>query len=569
MLARFRWVQLQLAIFLNENPPLRLPEDVEDKIEKIKNEVGLPVLNAVYNEVYDMNTHNSRRGREYAVRAYRILLCALQPLTVQMLAEAVSLDLGGKRNPHVNEKYVMAICSTFIVADDEGIVRFAHLSVAEYLRSQTFTELYSDAYAHAQAAEACLLHIVHRLPALHNSNALTGPKLSPFSDYAILFGLTHYELTSQELRLESHRALLLSDFFGLTTPSLGFDLWTMLLNRSHNGFLTFSSGAPQGVRQRLANAFKPQPTIISVSCAWGFAEIVETILVVKDSSPETSKESLQAGLCIASKLGHVEVAKILLEKGGADANYQEKPSDPPAIFGAVLANDLAMLDLLLKHGADVEAGGPGGLTPLQVATRGSRNEGVVQCLIKNGAKAFVEDTFEWRLLHQAAYHNDPFLVRLLLDMAIDPNKVDLLGETALRGTFRPGFEDGHEETGEIVKILLEKLSAAPVVSQDCYGRSALLRADSAGLTSIVRVFIDAIDIKALSQLGREEVEKFTVLLQALKGVDPERLESRLSKLQNIACVDSAGLVQYLKGDDEELNMMRAQGYVTSRFTEEF
>ena len=305
-----------------------------------------------------------------------------------------------------------------------------------------------------------------------------------------------------------------------------------------------------------------------MSCAWGFAEIVKTILVVKDSSPETSKESLQAGLCIASRLGHVEVAKILLEKGGAAASYQEKPSDPPAIFCAVLANDLPMLDLLLKHGADVEAGGPGGLTPLQVATRASRNEGVVQCLIKNGANAFVEDKFEWKILHQAAYHNDPFLIRFLLDMEFHPTKVDLLGETALRGTFRPGFEDGHEETGEIAKILLEKMSAAAVVSQDCYGRSALLRADSAGLTSIVRVLINAIDIRALFQLGREEMEEFTVLLQALKGVDPERLESRLSTLQNITCVDSAGLVQYLKGDDDEVNMMRAQGHVTSRFTEE-
>ena len=559
MLARFRWVQLQLAIFLNENPPLRLPEDVEDKIEKIKNEVGLPVLNAVYNDIYNINTQNSCRGREYAVRAYRILLCALQPLTVQMLAEAVSLDLGGKRNPHVNEKYVMAICSTFIVADDEGIVRFAHLSVAEYLRSQAFTDLYSDANAHAQAAEACLLHIVHRLSALHNSNALTGPELSPFSDYAILFGLMHYELTSQELRREGHHALLLSDFFGLTAPSLGFDLWTMSINRSHDGFLTSSPVVPQGVRQRLANAFKPQPTIISVSCAWGFAEIVETILVVKDSSPETSKESLQAGLSIASRLGHVEVAKILLERGGADAYYQENPSDPPAIFGAVLNNDLPMLDLLLKHGADVEAGGP----LLLVATRGSRNKGVVQCLSKWGANAFVEDTAGWSLLHHAAYHNDVFLVGLLLDIC-------LLGETVLRGNFRPGFEDGHEETGEIARLLLEKLSAAAaVVSQDWHGRSVLLRAISAGLTNIIREFIDTIDIKALSQLGGEEAEEFTVLLQALRDVHPELLESRLSKSQKIACLDLAWLVQYLKGDDEEVIMMRAQGEVTSRFTEEF
>ena len=55
----------------------------------------------------------------------------------------------------------------------------------------------------------------------------------------------HYELTSQELRLEGHHALPLSDFFGLTASSLGFDLWTMLLNRSHNGFLTFTPDAPK------------------------------------------------------------------------------------------------------------------------------------------------------------------------------------------------------------------------------------------------------------------------------------------------------------------------------------
>ena len=228
-----------------------------------------------------------------------------------------------------------------------------------------------------------------------------------------------------------------------------------------------------------------------------------------------------------------------------------------------------MVDLLLKHGADVGAGGSDGLTPLQAATTGSRTEGVVQRLIKSGANAFVEDTFGRTVLHMAAQNNDVLLIKLFLDMGIYPNKVDHLGETTLTGTLRTGFEDGHEETGEIVKILLEKMSAAAVVSQDCHGRSALLRAIFAGLTSIVRVFIDAVDIKALSQLGREEAEEFIILLQAVRDVDPELLESSLSTLQHIACVDSAGLVQYLKGDDEDVITLRARGDVKSRFTEEF
>ena len=247
-------------------------------------------------------------------------------------------------------------------------------------------------------------------------------------------------------------------------------------------------------------------------------------MVVKDSSPETSKESIQAGLCIASRLGHLEVAKILLERGGADANYQENPSDPPAIFAAVLNNDLPMLDLLMKHGSVVEAGGPDGLTPLLVAIRDPRNKGLVQCLSQNAAHAFTEDTAGWTLFHHAAYHNDVFLVDLLLGTSH-------LGETALRGIF---FEDGHEETGEIATFLLEKLSAAAaVVSEDWHGRSALLRIISAGLTNIIRAFIDVIDIKTLSQIEGEEAKEFTVLLQALRDVHPEPLESRLSKSQNI------------------------------------
>ena len=564
MLARFRWVRLQLAIFLNENPPLRLPEDVEDKIEKIKNEVGLPVLNPVYNDVYDMNTRNSRRDREYAVRAYRILLCALRPFTVQMLAEAVSLDPSGKRNLHVNEKYVMAICSNFIVANDEGIVRFAHLSVAEYLRSQAFTDLYSDANAHAEAAEACLLHIVHRLPALHNSNTPRGR----LSKYAILFGLVHYGLTSQEIRREGHHALLLSNFFGLTGPSPGFDLWTTLLKRRPHRRFTSSFDVPQDVRQIFVNAFKPQPTIISVSCAWGFAEMVETILVVKDSTPETSEKSLQAGLCIASRLGHVAVAKILLQKG-ANANYRESPSDPPAIFGAVLANELPMVDLLLKHGADIEARGSDGLTPLQAATTGSSHDAMVQSLINHGADAFVEDIFGRTLLHMAAQYNDVSRIRLFLDMGINPNKVDLLGKTALTQALGPSFADDPEETIEIIKILLENMSAAAVVSQDCLGQSALFRAICFGLKSIVGVFIDAVDIEAVLQLEGEEARDFTTLLQAITDVDPEVLESKISALRNIACVNSAGLVQYLQGDDEDFISMREQRAVVSHFTEEF
>ncbi len=127
-----------------------------------------------------------------------------------------------------------------------------------------------------------------------------------------------------------------------------------------------------------------------------------------------------------------------------------------------------MVDLLLKHGTDIEAGGSDGLTPLQAATTGSRNDGMVRSLIKYEADAFVEDTFGRTVLHMAAQNNDVSLIRLFLHMGINPNKVDRLEETTLTGALRSGFEDDPEETIEIIETLLENRSAAAVVSQSCH-----------------------------------------------------------------------------------------------------
>lgn len=61
------------------------------------------------------------------------------------------------------------------------------------------------------------------------------------------------------------------------------------------------------------------------------------------------------------------------------------------------------------------------------------------------------------LYSELARNRSVFLVKLLLDMGIDPNRAVRLGETALTGALRTGFEDGYGEAGEIVKILLKHI----------------------------------------------------------------------------------------------------------------
>ena len=41
---RFRWAELQMALFLDENSPFRLAEDVASKFDRLDKEVGLLIL---------------------------------------------------------------------------------------------------------------------------------------------------------------------------------------------------------------------------------------------------------------------------------------------------------------------------------------------------------------------------------------------------------------------------------------------------------------------------------------------------------------------------------------------
>ena len=45
-----------MAIFLDENSPFRLAEDVISKLDHLEVEVGLPDLDLIYDEIYQNNT---------------------------------------------------------------------------------------------------------------------------------------------------------------------------------------------------------------------------------------------------------------------------------------------------------------------------------------------------------------------------------------------------------------------------------------------------------------------------------------------------------------------------------
>lgn len=87
-------------------------------------------------------------------------------------------------------------------------------------------------------------------------------------------------------------------------------------------------------------------------------------------------------------------------------------------------NFKAIAQLLIKHGADVNADGGYCGSPLQIASRRGQ-EGVVELLIKNGAGVNAQGAFGRGPLHVASSQGHEGIVRLLIENGAD---VDMQAE---------------------------------------------------------------------------------------------------------------------------------------------
>ena len=145
---------------LDEDTPFRLAEDVISKLDRLEEEVGLPDLDLVYDEIYQKNTRVGTRDRENVVKTFKFLLYSYVEWNIHDLATAISLDVKGELNLAIDASYLLDICSNFLDVDHSGYVQFAHLSVSEYLKGGRSAIVFSDMDAHAQIAEVCLAYVM-------------------------------------------------------------------------------------------------------------------------------------------------------------------------------------------------------------------------------------------------------------------------------------------------------------------------------------------------------------------------------------------------------------------------
>ncbi|KAK8004980.1 hypothetical protein PG990_011017 [Apiospora arundinis] len=116
-----------------------------------------------------------------------------------------------------------------------------------------------------------------------------------------------------------------------------------------------------------------------------------TQLINGSTNLEVEDEYGERPLYLAARLGLLEAVQVLLEKGADVESQNTRSLDfPNALYQAVSRNSVQIAEVLLQHGADINAWTWNGTTPLAIAVGGRAVE-IVDLLLQYGADKEAKD----------------------------------------------------------------------------------------------------------------------------------------------------------------------------------
>ncbi|CAG8946888.1 unnamed protein product [Penicillium salamii] len=436
----FRWVELQLDVFFNSKSKIRRPDVFKRKLESLESGSGIPELDEVYDEIYDMNVSTDEDCRA-AERTLKWMICCQIPLSIEILVKAVSFDSNGFLDEAVDADYLLAICSNFIIIDHNQMVQFAHLSVREYLVGGA-NHGYTTAGANYQAARTSLLYLLNEC-----SQGDSDPSREDgFLQYAALHWPIHYSLALVDDDKGDTLKQLVDKFLSPSEPSDGFTtclrIWADAL----------PDIKPFGVHMKFRTSLSATKSPVFTACAWGFPGVIQKALSAGFNLDERNDPG-DTALAVAASFSQLEITRLLLDSG-ADVNSigTENGYTPLHHGSASLAElSLEVVQLLVQHGADVTKASQGAMngqrTPLHLATYGG-NKDVLRFLLEKGARVNAKDKEGLTALNSIKSDKKTEIARLLLEHGADMDLEDNNGQAPLQKAAANGRV-------EMVKLLLQ------------------------------------------------------------------------------------------------------------------
>ena len=305
-------------------------------------------------------------GEKNWERTHRLFQCvaaASRPLRIEELAEFLAFDVsfGTTREDWRDEdpaRAMLTTCSSlFAVIDVDGsqVIQFAHFSVKEYLTSErlaqakdTISRFYVPmTSAHTFIAQACLGVL------LHIDDDITEDDLEklPLVKYAAEHWVGH-------ARLEDVSSFILDGSKRLFDPNnRHLAVWVWI----------YDPASPRRQHNRLNSPSQAVVPALHYATICGLNNIVEFLIAERSWDVNAlGFNRNETPLAVASRFGHVEAARILLERG-ADTKIRDKYDWSP-LERASENGHVDVVRILLEHGADVMARDSTGTTPLHTSS---------------------------------------------------------------------------------------------------------------------------------------------------------------------------------------------------------
>ncbi|MCP5144526.1 MAG: ankyrin repeat domain-containing protein [Gammaproteobacteria bacterium] len=316
-----------------------------------------------------------------------------------------------------------------------------------------------------------------------------------------------------------------------------------------NDLTTAQALVADGADVELANDYNV--TALQLAAEAGNAPMIKLLLKAGAVADRGNAEG-QTPLMLVARTGNVQAARMLL-KAGADVNAVEQWGAQTALMWAAARRHPAMVKLLIKSGAGIDAHSAireyprrvtaegrskdlnsGGLTPLLFAARENCLD-CVKVLIDAGADLNLADPERVTPLLLAIMNVNWDVARALIEAGADVDAWDIYGQAPLyaaidvrrqRVSPRASADQVNATDGlSIVRMLLERganpnmpLFMAPPMR---YGRSDLMPLISRGTTPLIRAAANA-DLESMSLLiehGAEvnlaQADKHTPLMAVL------------------------------------------------------
>lgn len=146
--------------------------------------------------------------------------------------------------------------------------------------------------------------------------------------------------------------------------------------------------------------------------------------ILQGANIDTKNKDGMIALITASKRGHTDIVRLILEHNVCDAERDDKIY--AAMWYAIYGGFIDIIKIFLENGADVNRITPDGYSPLMIAAASGKYE-VVEFLLKRGANAAFtnKEGASAGLIAKAAGHKDiEELLEEYEDMAISEETQD-------------------------------------------------------------------------------------------------------------------------------------------------